>query len=63
MPDSSRGGLMDVQFSLAVADIRLLQTWHLLRRTMDDHQDEKAIANALESIRAARDIIANLRNS
>lgn len=52
---------MELQFGLAVADVRLLQAWHLLRRTMDNHPDEAAIAEAVESIRAAREIITNLR--
>lgn len=53
---------MDVEFGLAVADVRLLQSWHLLRRTMDKHPDEEAIAGAVESIRAAREIVASLRH-
>lgn len=53
---------MDAQFGLAVADVQLLQSWHLLRRTMDKHPDSEEIAKAVESIRAAREIIAILRN-
>lgn len=53
---------MDLQFGLAVADIRLLQTWHLLRGMMDTHPDSEAIAEAAESIRSAREIIATLSN-
>lgn len=53
---------MDVQFGLAVADVQLLQSWHLLRKMMDGHPDGAAIAEAVESIRAAREIIAILRN-
>lgn len=53
---------MDVEFGLAVADVRLLQSWHLLRKTMDKHPDNKAIAEAVESIRTAREIVAGLRH-
>ena len=41
---------MDVQIGLALADVQLLQCWHLLRRTMDKHPDEEAIVGAVESI-------------
>lgn len=53
---------MDVQTGLALADVQLLQSWHLLRRTMDKHPDEESIAGAVESIRAAREIVAGLRH-
>lgn len=53
---------MEVQFSLALANARLLQSWHLLRKTMNTHPDNKAIAEAAESVRTAREIIMKLRN-
>ena len=53
---------MEVQFGLALADARLLQSWHLLRKTMNSHPDNDAIADAVESVRTAREIITNLRN-
>lgn len=43
-----------------MADIRLLQTWHLLRGMLDKLPDKEAIEDAMASIRAAREIITNL---
>ena len=57
------GGNMETQIYLAVADMRLLQTWHLLQRTRDKHPDMAGIDTALEAIRTARDTITNLRQS
>lgn len=54
---------MDVQLGLEIADIRLLQTWHLLRGMLEKLPDREAIEEALESIRTAREIITNLRAS
>ena len=52
---------MDLSFDLAVADVRLLKTWHLLRRVSDAHPDKPQLGNAVDAIHAARAIVKDLR--
>ncbi len=53
---------MDENQYLQIADMRLLQTWHLLRRLMREHPDHDQINRAADAIHDARDILANLRS-
>lgn len=57
------GGPMDSQFYLHLADIRLLQTWGLLRHMTNKHQDQEALQSAMEAISTARDALKTLRTS
>lgn len=51
---------MDHECALALAEMRLLQTWHLIRRSMRDHPDQAGVNGTLEAISAARGIIKTL---
>jgi hypothetical protein len=51
---------MDFQFYLHLADIRLLQTWGLLRSMQSGHQDHEALASAMEAISTARDALKTI---
>lgn len=52
---------MDHECTLALAEMRLLQTWHLIRQSLRDHPDQDGVNGTLDAICAARGIIKTLR--
>lgn len=51
---------MNNEFTLKLADTRLLQTWHLLNTSLGTHHDHEAISDALDAIHTARASITQL---
>ena len=60
------GGPMEKEFALSLTDIRLLQTWHLLRLVIEDDPDsadQESLSAALEAVSLACDIVKKLKAS
>ena len=51
---------MPLQFYLHLADVRLLQTWGLLRYVPQEHQGHEALERAMEAITSARDALKSI---
>ena len=62
-PKGGGGGIVDAEFYLRLADIRLRQTWGLLHHMNNKHQDSEALRDAMDAISTARDVLKTLRSS
>lgn len=55
--------MVEPEFALQLAEMRLLQTWHLLNLSMPAHAEPAALTAALVAITTAREFVNNLVGS